>query len=103
MIRVSQMSPPKTPSTASKEEFVPSKRKWDPPLPEFATASQIAKALQVTSRTILEWEAAGKIPAALRTGRTVRFHPGEVAKGSGHSPCGVESVPVSRVSPHKYE
>jgi excisionase family DNA binding protein len=82
MIRVSQMSPPKTPSTASKEEFVLRSANGTP-LPEFATASQIAKALQVTSRTILEWEAAGKIPAALRTGRTVRFHPGEVAKALG--------------------
>jgi excisionase family DNA binding protein len=50
------------------------------PLPDLSTASQIADALQVTSRTVLEWEATGKIPAALRTGRTVRFNPAAIVK-----------------------
>lgn len=53
------------------------------PLPALSTATQIGDALQVTSRTILEWEAQGKIPAALRSGRTVRFNPAAVVKALG--------------------
>ncbi|RYD85940.1 MAG: hypothetical protein EOP84_00735 [Verrucomicrobiaceae bacterium] len=53
------------------------------PLPEFSTASQIAEALQVTSRTVLLWEAEGKITAALRQERTVRFNPAVVAQELG--------------------
>ena len=53
------------------------------PLPDLSTASQIAGALQVTSRTVLEWEATGKIPAALRTGRTVRFNHAAIVNALG--------------------
>jgi hypothetical protein len=53
------------------------------PLPALSTATQIGDALQVSSRTILEWEAQGKIPAALRSGRTVRFNPQAIVKALG--------------------
>lgn len=76
------MEPPRPQSLAAKEEFV-LRGVNGHPLPEFSTASQIAEALQVTSRTILEWQATGKIPAALRAGRTVRFNPKEVATALG--------------------
>jgi len=53
------------------------------PLPAFSTAAQIGDALQVTARTVLMWEAEGKIVAALRQGRVVRFCPIAVAKALG--------------------
>lgn len=52
-------------------------------LPTLSTATQIGDALQVTPRTVLEWEAQGKIPAAFRSGRTVRFNPESVVKALG--------------------
>ncbi len=52
-------------------------------LPDLSTPAQIAEALQVTSRTVLQWEADKKISAALRSGRIVRFHPATVARELG--------------------
>lgn len=75
---------PKCQPTALKDNLVLRGADGEP-LPKFSTARQIAEALQVTSRTILEWEATGKIPAALRTGRTVRFSPAQVANALGIS------------------
>ncbi len=57
------------------------------PLPEFSTATQVAEALQVSARTILLWEAEGKIVAAFRHGRTVRFNPADVARALGIAGC----------------
>lgn len=37
-------------------------------------ASDIARILAVNPKTILNWSEAGKIPVALRAGRTVRFN-----------------------------
>jgi hypothetical protein len=48
------------------------------PLPDLATASEVAGPLKVTSRTITAWAEAGKIPVALRQGRILRFHPASV-------------------------
>ncbi len=76
------MKSPKTRTLASSEEPI-LRGENQQPLPEFSTAAQIAKALQVTSRAVLAWEASGKIKAALRTGRTVRYNPEEVAKALG--------------------
>ena len=40
-------------------------------LPALATADQIATPLQVSSRTVLLWAEQGRIPTALRFGKTV--------------------------------
>ena len=53
------------------------------PLPDLSTPKQIAEALQVTPRTVLNWEAEGRIPAAFRSGRVVRFHQASVAEALG--------------------
>jgi excisionase family DNA binding protein len=50
---------------------------------KLATAEEIAKPINVTSRTILAWAAAGTIPVALRQGRIVRFSPSAVARALG--------------------
>ena len=52
-------------------------------LPNLSTAEEIAKPLNITSRTVLAWAAAGTIPVALRQGRIVRFSPSAVAKALG--------------------
>jgi excisionase family DNA binding protein len=52
-------------------------------LPDLATPAQLAEALQVTSHTILNWERSGKIRAAFRLGRVVRFNPMAVAEALG--------------------
>ena len=53
------------------------------PLPRLSTCQQIGEALQVTSRTVLNWEASGLIKAAVRQGRIVRFDPSAVARALG--------------------
>ena len=55
-------------------------------LPYLSTPSQIAEALQASTRTILYWERGKKIPAAFRTGRVVRFRPSAVAEALGIPP-----------------
>lgn len=52
-------------------------------LPCLATAEQLGRVLQVSSRTIHLWAAAGKIPVALRQNKVVRFHPPSVASALG--------------------
>ena len=38
------------------------------------TAKELAAALQVSPRTVLEWHRQGRIPGIQPTGRTVRFN-----------------------------
>ena len=52
-------------------------------MPALATAEQIAEVLQITSRTVHYWAAAGTIPRALSCGKVVRFHPPAVAAALG--------------------
>lgn len=52
-------------------------------LPSLATATQIARVLQVSARTIHLWAEAGTVPVALRQGKVVRFHPPAVAEALG--------------------
>ncbi|MEO8613873.1 MAG: hypothetical protein ABI600_01930 [Luteolibacter sp.] len=52
-------------------------------LPSLSTAEQIARVLQVTSRAVHAWAAAGTVPVAFRQGRIVRFNPLAVAKALG--------------------
>jgi hypothetical protein len=52
-------------------------------LPPLATAEQLAKVIQVSSRTIHSWAETGTIPTALRCGKVVRFNPPAVAAALG--------------------
>ncbi|NLL62449.1 MAG: helix-turn-helix domain-containing protein [Candidatus Atribacteria bacterium] len=48
-------------------------------MPEYLTAKQVAKNLQVKPLTIYQWARDGKIPA-IKIGRVWRFHKGAIDK-----------------------
>ena len=52
-------------------------------LPTLATPAQVARALQVSSRTVTGWCASGKLPVAFRCGKVLRLHPPAVAAALG--------------------
>ena len=65
------------------------------------TAQEIAEMLLVTPKSLLNWADLGKIPVALRTGKTVRFNLTHVMEALANETAEAQKVKRERVESHR--